>query len=164
MKENVCIYTHPHTWDGILWLLVTKKNNLKLLRLKKVTMVKRFMKWDWTNFFSMTENLHFDFYCAPYIKKLIMCVYIYNYTHSLTKYISKLYMCAFIHTHIHTRVQLFSLVWLFVTLWAIALQAPLSMGFFRQEHWSGLPFPSPGDLPDPETEPVSPTWLKPHKV
>ena len=38
-----------------------------------------------------------------------------------------------------------------------ALQAPLSMGFFRQEHWSGLPFPSPGDLPDPETEPVSPT-------
>ena len=36
------------------------------------------------------------------------------------------------------------------------LQAPLSMGFFRQEYWSGLPFPSPGDLPTPGTEPTSP--------
>ena len=36
-------------------------------------------------------------------------------------------------------------------------QAPLSMGFPRQEYWSGLPFPSPGDLPDPGTEPTSPT-------
>ena len=38
----------------------------------------------------------------------------------------------------------------------IAYQAPLSMEFFRQEHWSGLPFPSPGDLPDPGIEPRSP--------
>ena len=38
----------------------------------------------------------------------------------------------------------------------IAYQAPLSMGFPRQEYWSGLPFPSPGDLPYPGTEPVSP--------
>ena len=35
------------------------------------------------------------------------------------------------------------------TPWAVACQAPLSMGFSRQEYWSGLPFPSPGDLPDP---------------
>ena len=46
---------------------------------------------------------------------------------------------------------------LFVTLWRIAHQAPLSMGFSRQEYWSGLPFPSPGDLPDPGIEPRSPT-------
>ena len=39
-----------------------------------------------------------------------------------------------------------------VTQWAIAHQAPLSMGFPRQEYWSGLPFPSPGDLPDPGIE------------
>ena len=39
----------------------------------------------------------------------------------------------------------------------VARQAPLSMGFSRQEGWSRLPFPSPEDLPDPETEPVSPT-------
>ena len=38
----------------------------------------------------------------------------------------------------------------------IACQAPLSMEFFRQEHWSGLPFPSPGHLPDPGIEPGSP--------
>ena len=42
------------------------------------------------------------------------------------------------------------------TTWAVARQAPLSMGFSRQEHWSGLPFPSPGDLPDPGIEPDSP--------
>ena len=39
----------------------------------------------------------------------------------------------------------------------IARQAPLSVGFSRQEHWSGLPFPPPGDLPDPGIEPRSPT-------
>ena len=43
------------------------------------------------------------------------------------------------------------------TLWTVAHQAPLSMGFSRQEYWSGLPFPSPGDLPDPGTEPSSST-------
>ena len=46
----------------------------------------------------------------------------------------------------------FSHVWLFVTLWAAACQAPLSMGFFRQEYWNGLPCPPPGDLPDSRIE------------
>ena len=45
---------------------------------------------------------------------------------------------------------------LFVTLWTVACHAPLSMGFSRQEYWNGLPFPSPGDLPIPETEHSSP--------
>ena len=40
--------------------------------------------------------------------------------------------------------------------WTVAYQAPLSMGFSRQEYWSGLPFPSPGDLPNPGIEPGSP--------
>ena len=40
--------------------------------------------------------------------------------------------------------------------WTLARQAPLSMGFSRQEYWSGLPFPSPGDLPYPGIEPWSP--------
>ena len=44
----------------------------------------------------------------------------------------------------------------FATLWTIAHQAPLSMGFSRQEYWSGLPFPSPGDLPDPGIKPEFP--------
>ena len=42
-------------------------------------------------------------------------------------------------------------------LWTVAHQAPPSMGLSRQEYWSGLPFPSPGDLPDPGIEPRSPT-------
>ena len=44
----------------------------------------------------------------------------------------------------------------FVTPWTIARQAPLSMGFLRQEYWSGLPFPSLGDLPTPGIKPASP--------
>ena len=47
-------------------------------------------------------------------------------------------------------------VQLFVTLWTVAHQAPLSMRFLRQEYWSGLPFPPPGDLPKPGLEPTSP--------
>ena len=46
-------------------------------------------------------------------------------------------------------------VWLFVTPWTVAYQAPWTMGFTRQEYWSGLPWPSPGDLPDPGIEPGS---------
>ena len=40
--------------------------------------------------------------------------------------------------------------------WTVTIQAPLSMGFSRQEYWSGVPFPPPGDLPGPGIEPVSP--------
>ena len=50
-----------------------------------------------------------------------------------------------------------SRVRLFATPWTVAHQVPLSMGFSRQEYWSGLPFPSPGDLPNPGIEPRSPT-------
>ena len=46
----------------------------------------------------------------------------------------------------------------FVTPWTVAHQAPLSMGFSRQEYWSGLPFTSSGDLPDPGIEPRSLAW------
>ena len=51
--------------------------------------------------------------------------------------------------------QLFSCVWLLVTPWTVAHQAPLSMGFSRQEYWSGFPFPTSRDLLDPGMEPVS---------
>ena len=44
----------------------------------------------------------------------------------------------------------------FVTPWTVVCQTPLSMGLPRQEYWSALPFPSPGDLPDPEFKPMSP--------
>ena len=52
-------------------------------------------------------------------------------------------MCACVLSH----------VWPFVTTWTVACQAPLSMELSRQEYWSGLPFPTPGYLPDPGIEP-----------
>ena len=72
-----------------------------------------------------------------------MCVYIY----SLPRwFISEVKL-----------VKSLSRVWLFATPWTVAHQAPPSMGFSRQEYWSGLPFLSPGDLPNPGIEPRSPT-------
>ena len=55
------------------------------------------------------------------------------------------------------KVKSLSRVQLFATPWTVARQALLSMGFSRQENWSGLPYPSPGDLPNPGIEPRSPT-------
>ena len=75
---------------------------------------------------------------------------------------------SFIHHELHSQifqhacVCLFSRVWLFATPWTVTCQAPMSMGSHRQEYWSGLPFPSPEDLPDPgmeTTSPVSPALV-----
>ena len=58
------------------------------------------------------------------------------------------------------KVKLLSRVWLFATPWTVACQTPLSVGFSRQGYWSELPFPSPGDLPNPGIERRSPTlWM-----
>ena len=54
----------------------------------------------------------------------------------------------------------FSHVWFFITLWTlVTLQVPVTMGFSRQEYWSGMPCPPPGDLSNPGTEPMSPVVL-----
>ena len=55
-----------------------------------------------------------------------------------------------------SEVKSLSRVWLFLTPWTVAYQIPPSIGFSRQEYWNGLPFPSPGDLPDSGIEPRSP--------
>ena len=60
------------------------------------------------------------------------------------------------YINIKVKVKLLSQVQLFAAPWTVAYQAPLSMGFSKQEYSSGLPFPSPGDLPDPVIEPRSP--------
>ena len=62
------------------------------------------------------------------------------------------YVCVYVCLCVLSPVQLF------VTLCTVAPQAPLSMGFSRQEYWSELPFPSPGCLPDPGIKPVSPAF------
>ena len=61
-------------------------------------------------------------------------------------------MCACVLSH-------FSRVWIPVTVWAVAHEAPLSMGFSRQEYWSGLPCPPQRDRPDPGIKPVSPAFV-----
>ena len=58
-----------------------------------------------------------------------------------------------LHSEMIIHASLLPLVWLFKIRWITAHQAPLSSEFSRQEYWSGLPFPSPGDLPD--------AWIKP---
>ena len=58
-------------------------------------------------------------------------------------------------SNVTKHTQLLSLVQLLVTPWTAAHQVPLSRGFPRQEYWSGLPFPSPGDLPNPGIKPKS---------
>ena len=60
-----------------------------------------------------------------------------------------LYRISYIHACILSRVRFF------VTSWTVARQAPLSMGFSRQEYWNGLPFPTPGELADPGIKPTS---------
>ena len=70
----------------------------------------------------------------------------YNQKHAMSYESCSLYPCM---------LSCFSHVWLFATLWTVARQAPLSMGFSRQEYWSALPCPPPGDLPNPGIEPRS---------
>ena len=59
--------------------------------------------------------------------------------------------------YMKVKVKSLSHVRLSATPWTIVCQVPSSMGFSRQVYWSGLPFPSPGDLPDPGIEPKSPS-------
>ena len=70
--------------------------------------------------------------------------------------------CAAVPINFFVVQSCFSHAWLFVTLWLIGSQAPLTMGFSKQEYWSGLPFSSPGD---PKIEPtVVSDYLQPHEL
>ena len=75
-------------------------------------------------------------------------MYLYKYMYIDCTYLSKIMTLL---------LKSLSGVRLFVTTCTVAYQAPPSMGFSRQEYWSGLPFPSPGDLPNPGIEPGFPT-------
>ena len=67
-----------------------------------------------------------------------------------------LFRCRIYQAYVKVKMKLLSRVRLFATPWTVAYQASLSMGFSRQGYWSGLLFPSPGDLPDPGIEPRFP--------
>ena len=85
---------------------------------------------------------------------VISCSHFVNHWHR--KSWIEVVMWTFIdHGECACMLSRFSHVRLCATLWTFALQVPLSAGSSRQEYWSGLPCPPPGDLPDQETEPVS---------
>ena len=100
--------------------------------------------------FSFRSILHFwGNYCLIFIKT-DESYFIWYFT-QLESY--SIYSCIPFSSLVLMRVKSLSRVWLFGTPWTVAHQAPPTMGFSRQEYWSGLPFPSPGDLPDPGIEP-----------
>ena len=97
------------------------------------------------------------------------CRYIQKNDCCLKKSILWNFIILLLRTSIAIKFFIFDIKWkwscsvmsdvrLFVTAWTVAYQDPPSMGFSRQEYWSGLPFLSPGDLPDPGIQPSSPKW------
>ena len=103
-------------------------------------------------------------------RKYILKLYVYVFLSKCIIYVYK-YTCIYrgqrererenkwskVYQLMMQKVKSLSRVQLFVTPQTVAYQAPLSMGFSRQECWSGLPFPSPGDFPNPRIEPRFPT-------
>ena len=92
------------------------------------------------------------------IQNRICVIYVIKHTHTHTYIHTHTHTYTHTHTHRHfpDAVQPLSRVQLFVTPWTIARQAPLSMGFSRQEYWRELPFPSSESFPDPGIKPASP--------
>jgi len=108
--------------------------------------------------YSMIQQLYFG-YIFKGIDIRISKLYLHFHVHCKIFTIYKTWKqpkCLLPGEMIDTWWKLLSRVWLFATPWTVAYQAPPSMGFSRQEYWSGLPFPSPEYLPDPGIELESP--------
>ena len=86
----------------------------------------------------------------------VICLLNSGFFPPIAKRKKKKKISSFVKTTMKFTCCLFSHVWLFVTPQTVACQTPLSTGFPRQEYWSGLPFPSLGDLPNPGIKPTSP--------
>ena len=136
MEKNLKL-THPK--DGSLcYMLETNRTAQIILQHKLKKLSSHLLMTDWAQqIFIFTHIIYLELFLVK--KILYTCTYIC--TTYKTKYMS---VCVCV-----------SWVQLFPTPWTIARQDPQSVGFSRQEHWSGLPFPSPGDLPNPEIEPGS---------
>ena len=110
--------------------------------------------WPWPSFLTLIWFLSWVF--GQECCNGLMAAIILNAQHLTARRGSLLRKIAFGFSLKWSEVKSLSCVWLFVTPWTVACQAPLSMGFSRQEYWSGLPFSSPGDLPNPGIKPGSP--------
>ena len=145
---NVSIFLLP-SYCSIHWSVSTLHSLPKQI-LPKVTKLYQLLKPAWT----YNNPLNHFLFIGPHP------------THTFTILLS-VFLCDYSLANILNFLALPSLSWkvkvkslsrvrLFATPWTVAYQASLSMGFSRQEYWSGLPFPPPGDLPDPGIEPRSP--------
>ena len=116
-----------------------------------------------SSFSSTGESCVFSLYI---VRNLQLYTHTHKHTHTLYLYFSFItkvtshfvffyYTCIFLINYTCMHAQLLSCFWLFEIPWTVAYQIPLPMEFSRQEYWSELPFPSPGDLPDPGMEPAS---------
>ena len=126
--------------------------------------MRLFLKWIWRKPTNEEESIQMKmlrfmpFSLVEWISSIFWIIIMNHwcedsglYSH-LDSYVSTaIFLCACV---LHAKC--FSHVWLFVTLWTVAHHSPRSMGFSRQEYWSGLPCPLPGHLPDPEIERSSP--------
>ena len=104
------------------------------------------IRYNW-HYWSAEDSIKMDFLRLkwPHVQEIAFNIILMGKWFTLFKLLFAVYVCVW-----------FSHVWLFATPWTVAHQAPLSMEFSRQEYWSGLPFPSPGALPNPVVEPGSP--------
>ena len=134
--SDISMYYHPLTTRLYIRVcaiyfyeifLKAKRNKLTYQIWDKVSFSDCYYFHDCTVFF-IWSNIDLQHYVGFHFNE---------YTHTHT------------HTHTHVKVKSLSHVWLFATPWTVDYQAPLSMGFSRQEYWSRLPLPSAGDLPNP---------------
>ena len=139
-----CFYGWTIFHCGLPSWLSSKESTCQCRRCRQETWVQ-YLCWEdplkYTFQYSFLENS---------IDRKVWCTAVCGVAKSWT------WLSAHIHT-IKVKVKLLSHVWLFVTPWNVAYQAPLSMRFSRQVYWSGLPFPSPGDLSNSGIKLCSPT-------
>ena len=100
--------------------------------------------------YTLHNSIHTTLYCLCFNFNVLLQLF-FHITKIIFSFCLSLYHCVCV-----CMLICFSCVRLFVILWTVAHQAPLSMGFSRQEYWSGLPLPPPGDLPDSVIEQISP--------
>ena len=135
---KIC-FTHSTYWNLNLFNLIER---FIITRVHTV--------WEIKNQYVISKAHHGNSYrnCNAWVTWLYSFIY-----RNLTYRNSKTDKCTESLFFVKVKVKSLSYIRLFATPWTVACQAPPSMGFSKQEYWSGLPFPSPRDLPDPGIEP-----------
>ena len=128
--QTILIFPYPQPWKSLIYFLLLGMCLFWTLYIKEITQYMAFCEWLFFHYDRDFKVLH---PCCSMLS------------------VSRFFMA------IKRKAKSLSCVPLSATPWTVAYQAPLSMGFFRQGYWRGLPFPSPGDLPNPGIKSRSPT-------